>query len=229
MSCGQNALDGEPPARMRNASRVYLRQCVKCGINFYMRYRAGGKYCKNCGHRARGSSGPRKPPNRICHKCGKHFRAPPSDPQRYCSYACHLASGGAQRAGAAAKSAISGYGAKKDANHSQIVKALEQMGIWYADMSERGGGMPDLLVHCGGQLHWVEIKNPATSYGRRGLNNLQRIFADNWGGGQKVHIVRSLDDLNAWVRNHGWAPGAPRGDPVISVRTPQEALKAVGL
>jgi hypothetical protein len=72
------------------------------------------------------------------------------------------------------------YGAKKDANHKEIVKALEQMGACVVDFSSIGGGMPDLAVWCRAAWHMVEIKNLETGYGRRGLNKLQEV--KDWQG-----------------------------------------------
>jgi hypothetical protein len=203
--------------------------CTNCSKQFIARRKK--KYCSACkdvARKAQGKSGPRKPPNRVCFKCGKHFRSPPSDPQRYCSYECHLASGGAQRAGAASKRMMAFYGTKKDANHSEILKLLNQMHVGFWDMSTQGGGMPDLLVYCGGRYHWWEIKNPNTSYGRKGLNNLQRIWAENSKGGP-VHVIHSLEEAEAFVLANGWQSGQKAERPIISVSNVDEALEAVGV
>lgn len=56
----------------------------------------------------------------------------------------------------------------------------------------------DLLVGFRGQTFAVEVKTPGTSYGRK-LNQNQQDFADAW-----------------------------RGGPVLTVSTPEQALRAIG-
>jgi Holliday junction resolvase len=85
------------------------------------------------------------------------------------------------------------YGAKKDANHKELVVALEKMGVGVVDTSEKGGGFPDLICAVKFETLLVEIKNLKTAYGRRGLNDLQKKFAEEWTGGP-VYVITSLDD-----------------------------------
>lgn len=114
--------------------------------------------------------------------------------RRFCSYKCHLYSGGALRAGhAAAEVRRLKYGAKKDANHNSIVSALEAAGIAVVDVSSMGYGFPDLIVCRRGITLLVEIKNPLTPYGRRGMNQKQKDWAASWP--QPVFILKSLDDV----------------------------------
>lgn len=130
---------------------------------------------------------------RGCIRCGKEFRVYPSTTRRFCTYECHLASGGAFRAGMAAKEAIVRYGAKKDANHGEILGALDRLGIPYIDLSTMGRGVPDLLACIGSEYYFIEIKNPKTGYGKRGLNPLQKKWADQWQG-CAIYILRSVED-----------------------------------
>lgn len=85
------------------------------------------------------------------------------------------------------------YGAKKDANHGEIVAAFQKLGAAVLDLSSMGCGVPDLLVCCGGTARFVDVKNPTTSYGKRGLNKRQREWASEWKGGP-VYLVSSVDD-----------------------------------
>jgi hypothetical protein len=77
------------------------------------------------------------------------------------------------------------------------------MGCGVLDLHQVGGGLPDIIVACLGILHAVEIKNPENSYGRKGLNKLQRAFNEKFGG--CVEIVRTEDQavdlVNLW-RSH---------------------------
>ena len=136
--------------------------------------------------------------DRKCVHCGSVFGAFPSSSQRYCSYQCHLDSGGAWRAGMASKMALMKYGAKKDANHGEIVDALKTHGACVIDMSHVGQGFPDLIVGFSGQTLLMEIKNPKTAYGKRGLNKNQSKWRDGWIGGPYA-VVSSIDGALAAV------------------------------
>jgi hypothetical protein len=127
-----------------------------------------------------------------------------SNTQKFCGYQCHLASGGARRAGLAAGEAImSKYGAKKDANHGEIVAALKAHGVSVIDTSGMGGGFPDLICGFAGVTLLMEIKNPKTSYGRRGLNGNQVKWKQEWTGGPYSVVscvdsaIRAVDALTA--------------------------------
>lgn len=75
------------------------------------------------------------------------------------------------------------YGAKKDANHNDVVSALEKAGASVLDMSAIGGGFPDLVCGFRGVTLLMEVKNPKTAYGRRGLNKNQIRWQQTWCGG----------------------------------------------
>ena len=91
------------------------------------------------------------------------------------------------------------YGAKKDANHNEVVAALEKAGASVLDMSAIGGGFPDLIVGFRGVSLLMEIKNPKTSYGRRGLNKNQIRWQEIWRGGP----VSMVDGPEAALRAIG--------------------------
>jgi hypothetical protein len=99
----------------------------------------------------------------------------------------------------AASAAHMRYGAKKDENHVAIQEAIEAFGIPVYDMSGAGSGVPDCLVWIRESWQLVEIKNPKTAYGRRGLNAIQKVWIDKWRGGP-VHILKSVDDALAFVK-----------------------------
>jgi hypothetical protein len=93
------------------------------------------------------------------------------------------------------------YGAKKDANHAEIVEAFRKLGVGVLDLSDLGCGVPDLLVSSAKRYLFVDVKNRATRYGMRGLNELQKKWADEWTGGP-VYLVYDLDDVVAIANGH---------------------------
>jgi hypothetical protein len=134
-----------------------------------------------------------------CQQCGKTCMVSPSlKKRRFCSYKCHLDSGGAKRAGLAAAKARTMYGSRKDANHAEIVDAMRKAGLAVLDISKMGRGVPDLIVsippHAIGKTVLADIKNPKTRYGQKGLNGLQKKFADEWQG-SPVYLVRTIEDV----------------------------------
>lgn len=85
------------------------------------------------------------------------------------------------------------YG-RRDRNHRDVVENLRGLGCSVEDVADRGAGSPDLIARPRrGSPEWVEIKNGDTAYGRRGLNPLQKEWADK--GGWTVYIVATLDDV----------------------------------
>lgn len=93
------------------------------------------------------------------------------------------------------------YGAKKDANHSEIVNEFKRLGASVLDASNVGSGMPDLVVSCSGTLHLVDVKNPNTGYGRRGLNKRQKEWALEWKGGP-VYLISTIEEVAEMVRGN---------------------------
>lgn len=86
---------------------------------------------------------------------------------------------------------------KKDANHREIVAAFRKLGAGVIDLSPLGYGVPDLLVGTKRVNYLVEIKNPTTTYGRKGGNPLQIAWANGWPS--RVYIVEDMDDVLALV------------------------------
>jgi hypothetical protein len=56
-----------------------------------------------------------------------------------------------------------------------------------------GAGAPDIIVGVNRRTYLVEIKNPSTGYGRKGLSARQAEWADLWRGGP-VAVVTTLDE-----------------------------------
>ena len=69
--------------------------------------------------------------------------------------------------------------ARRDENEKSIVEALRAVGatVYYLDEP------CDLLVGYNGQTVLMELKNPKTGYGKKGFNENQKHFAENWKGG----------------------------------------------
>ncbi len=89
---------------------------------------------------------------------------------------------------------------RKDANHSDIVKALKRCGAIVVDMSVLGGGVPDILVGYQGRSLLMEIKTGAKATHDATVRQRQADFAATW-----------------------------RGDPVVTVRSELDALQALGV
>lgn len=169
-----------------------------------------GKTCSMaCGNKLKTSTWAAHPkseppaPNRTCIQCHKEFFAYESSPRKFCSQSCSLANGTSFRAGMAALVARVKYGVKKDANHHLICDVLKAHGIPVYDLSSMGCGVPDCIVWVKDSWQFVEIKNPNTGYGRRGLNKIQRKWADQWRGGP-VYIVRTIEQAEKFAKGD-WA------------------------
>lgn len=122
----------------------------------------------------------------TCIQCGALFKKYPSQKRLFCSYQCHLDSGGAFRAGAAAKAKMK-YGPKKDANHNEIFDELRKYcGVF--DLSAAGCGVPDGIAWVNDAWHFFDVKNPKTGYGRAGLNKIQKKWIKQWQGGP-VYLI----------------------------------------
>jgi endogenous inhibitor of DNA gyrase (YacG/DUF329 family) len=195
----QSALIGAISPRKKRQKLGYKLNCKFCNIEFRSITRK--YYCKDHKEEAKKAqslnSGRKKDPTKHllanCLFCKKEFEFYKSSPQQFCSYQCHLDSGGAWRAGMAATKATMKYGAKKDANHHEVVKALQQAGAYVIDMSHVGKGFPDLIVGFQLKTILMEIKNPKTAYGRKGLNKNQLIWKEQWTGGN-FYVVKSPEE-----------------------------------
>ena len=78
--------------------------------------------------------------------------------------------------------------ASLDANHTEIVAALRQVGATVVDFAKVGKGCPDILVGFRGKTYLMEIK---TKTGH--VRATQEQFFRSWSGGH-IAVVRSFDD-----------------------------------
>lgn len=84
------------------------------------------------------------------------------------------------------------YAARVDANQEQIVSAMRAAGASVTILK-----LPvDLLVGHAGKTALVEVKDPNSSYGKKGLNENQRAFQAGWKGG----IVAIVDSVESALR-----------------------------
>lgn len=187
------------PFRAKNGGRRTLT-CNICGQAYQIKasHAANSKYCsKACQTkaylaRAHGATNPNFKgafTRLICQQCGGRIKTY-NKHAKYCSRQCSAEA--TQEAFRTMRRR-----ARKDDNHREIVEAFQKIGCLVLDMSHAGGGWPDLIVNDHATLRMVEIKNPKTSYGRRGLNALQQKFAGD--SAAQMAIVRTVDDVIALV------------------------------
>ena len=81
---------------------------------------------------------------------------------------------------------------RSDSNQTKIVRELRKMGATVQYLSNVGGGVPDLLVGYKGLNYLFEVKNLTTSYGKKGLNELQIQWHVNWSG--QVATISNIDE-----------------------------------
>jgi Holliday junction resolvase len=72
--------------------------------------------------------------------------------------------------------------AKVDANHAQVVSALQAAGAKVLSLAAVGDGVPDLLVGFRATLLLIEVKDGDKSPSRRGLTEKQKTFHAEWAG-----------------------------------------------
>lgn len=65
------------------------------------------------------------------------------------------------------------YG-KADASQAGIIRACEAAGAGVVDLKGVGGGCPDLLLMCRGQMQLVEVKSSEAEAKRKGGKTAQR-------------------------------------------------------
>lgn len=88
---------------------------------------------------------------------------------------------------------------RKDKNQDVIVDYLHTEGIKTWNLSQCGNGIPDIQIIVNKRLYAVEIKNPNTTYGKKGLNKPQALYArfaeDN------LLVWNSVDDAKKFIEN----------------------------
>lgn len=194
--------------------------CENCGADFSKK-ESGQRFCclKCSSESTRASRVPRiKIPRPYslssCPVCGSQIRNSPSQNQKHCSYECHLKSGGAFRAGMASAKSRMRYGPKKDANHEEIFSAIQEL-VPARDLSAGGCGIPDGIAWINEGWHLFDVKNPKTSYGKRGLNKNQKNWADSWQGGP-VYLIYTKEEA---VRFASGDFGSLKRFPEIGINT----------
>lgn len=80
--------------------------------------------------------------------------------------------------------------ARTDANHAEIMRALLRVGCRVVDLSDVGGGTPDLLVRdLAGNVRLLEVKDGSKPPSARKLTPAQVAFHAEW----PVTVVESVD------------------------------------
>lgn len=82
--------------------------------------------------------------------------------------------------------------ARTDANHSQIVAALEAVGATVQSLASIGRGCPDLLVGYKQKTVLIEVKDGSKAPSRRKLTDDQLQWHAKWQGGP-LAIVDSVE------------------------------------
>lgn len=83
---------------------------------------------------------------------------------------------------------------RPDGNQAEIIAELRKVGASVVDTSAVGiPGFPDLVAGFRGQTFLLEVKNPATRYGRKGLNANQKAALSVWNGAAPI-VVRDGDE-----------------------------------
>lgn len=82
--------------------------------------------------------------------------------------------------------------AKVDANHTQVVMALQAAGATVQSLAAVGQGVPDLLVGFQGKTLLMEVKDGQKPPSARRLTEQQLTWHGAWRGGP-VAIVDGVD------------------------------------
>lgn len=89
---------------------------------------------------------------------------------------------------------------RRDGTHDARKRDFEVCGCTVLDTHAVDiPGFPDFIVGCLAENHLVECKDPATAYGRQGLNETQSGFARHWNGGP-LYVVMTQNDVIELVR-----------------------------
>lgn len=189
-----------------------VKLCAWCSEPYDVKpsHASGSTYCsKQCmgrHYRVRmtGPSNPnfRDAGRKVCETCGGEFRHY-NKRRRFCNDQCKGLSPTnieqCRRMSKVPRPMFSRRGGAKrvDANHHEIVAALQAVGASVIDCSALGGGAPDLIVGFRQRNYLIEIKNPKTKYGRAGLNSNQRMWCALWRGEAPVVVMSQFDALRA--------------------------------
>lgn len=146
-----------------------------------------------------------------CVICGSKFR---SKDATTCSKACRLILVKRSWATRTPSFINMRYRPRLDTNHHLILDVFKAHGIAILDLTKLGGGVPDCAVWVWESWQFVEIKNPKNTYGRKGLNPIQKQWINRWQGGP-VYVIRTPEEAEAFVNKKldkietiksGWNP-----------------------
>jgi hypothetical protein len=177
-------------------------KCQQCGVEKPpSAHQSRQKYCSRpCmaeAYRSRliGKANPNHRSKRpmACIHCSGHYLSY-TKTRKFCSQACYRAHYREGRAVARVR------GGTKDLNHDAIAAVFEQLGCSVCHTHEAGGGFPDMVVGLIGITALVEVKNPETGYGKRGLTDSQKRFAGKWRG-SPINVVHSEQEAIELVQD----------------------------
>lgn len=164
-------------------STAVAKNCPVCGEEFKSKRSHADKttYCSTecmaTAYKTRmaGKSNPnyRNAMGRVCQQCGDAFESYVKT-RKFCSLACyHIVQ--AQQPNKFGRGGI-------DGNQGAIVQALRAVGAGVQTLTSLGRGVPDLMCCFDGRIVLVEVKNPKTTYGKKGFSPAQQKWVDAWGG-----------------------------------------------
>ena len=93
---------------------------------------------------------------------------------------------------------LSRYARKVDANQSELVRQLRQLGVLVHVTSHIGNGFPDLMCGWRGKVTLLEVKDPKQPPSARQLTEKEAEFHRDWFG-YPVRVVETLDEALAAV------------------------------
>ena len=198
---GQHSSIRRGPKKVRQKMQRPAAPTVPCAVcGKKIRLPSSGKNRITCSIKCSEKHRAKQKKFKSCLVCGTGFRVFPSSTRRYCSYECHLKDGGAFKAGMASAKAKMKYGAKRDANHSEVIAAMKKhCGVY--DVSSSGMGIPDGLAWINGAWHLFDIKNPKTAYGKRGLNPIQKKWLNQSNGGP-IYLIYSVEEAERFAQGN---------------------------
>ncbi len=79
----------------------------------------------------------------------------------------------------------------KDHNHDWVFDTIRAFTAAH-DLSAAGDGVPDGCAWVNGGWQFFDVKNPYTAYGRKGLNKLQKEWADKDRRGGPIWLIHNI-------------------------------------
>jgi hypothetical protein len=173
-------------ARMAALPKWHCAQCgiAKNGTVHQLRKTYCSNECMSTGYKTRmvGAGNPhfRDAARKVCVTCGVTFRSYQRS-RKFCTRRCYAESNESMR-----------FNLKRDANHVEIFAELRKRCSAH-DLSSAGMGVPDGIAWIANAWHLFDVKNPKTSYGKKGLSKTQTNWATTWKGGP-VYLIYTVDE-----------------------------------